>query len=92
MLTIRDKAHMILGISGIRLMFCPLIIPAVSGACVIGNFLIYRIPPARRAMDGEDRGFPGTEYETAQKALSKATWISLLVAVVAALIGIAISR
>jgi hypothetical protein len=74
------------------LMIFPLIIPAITGACVVGNFVIYRIGPARRAMEAEDQGFPGTDYATAQKALSKATWMSLSVALVLALIGIAISR
>jgi len=51
-------------------------------AALIGNFIIYRIPPARRAMDAEDRDHPGTDYATAQKALGQlalyATPITLL--------------
>jgi hypothetical protein len=73
-------------------MFAPLVVPAISAACVIGNFVIYRIPAARRAMDAEDQGFPGTEYVTAQQALSKATWIALSVALLLAVIGIVVSR
>ena len=74
------------------LMFVPLVVPSISFACVIGNFVIYRIPAARRAMDAEDQGFPGTDYATAQKALSKAAGISYLAAVLLALVGIIASR
>jgi len=62
------------------------------GACVIGNFLVYCIPPARRAMDAETRGFPGTDYSTAQKALSKLTGLSLSGALAPTLIGMVLLR
>ena len=74
------------------LIFALLVVPAISAACVIGNFVIYCIPAARRSMDAEDRGSPGTEFVTAQKALSKATWISSSVALLLAVIGIVVSR
>jgi hypothetical protein len=74
------------------LIFGPLVLPSISFACVIGNFVVFRIPAARRAMDAEDQGFPGTDYATAQKALSKAAWISFSAAVLLALIGIVASR
>jgi hypothetical protein len=73
------------------LMYFPLLLPAISGACVICNFLVYRIPAARLAMEAEDRGFPGTDYATAQAALSKATWATLVAALVLAGIGISLA-
>ena len=54
-----------------------LLFPALTTAAVVGNFLIYRIPAARRAMDAEDRAFPGTEYATAQKTLIGLTFKTL---------------
>jgi hypothetical protein len=68
------------------LVFAPLV-PALSGSMVIGNFAIYLIPPARRAMDAEDRSYPGTDYATAQKALSRLTLYSAPVALILTLLG-----
>lgn len=68
------------------LVFAPLV-PALSGSMVIGNFAIYLIPPARRAMDAEDRNYPGTDYATAQKALSRLTLYSAPVALILTLLG-----
>jgi hypothetical protein len=68
------------------LVFAPLF-PALSGSAVIGNFAIYLIPPARRAMDTEDRNYPGTDYATAQKALSRLTVYSAPAALILMLLG-----
>jgi hypothetical protein len=68
------------------LIFAPMV-PALSGSMVIGNFLIYLIPPARLAMDAEDRDYPCTDYATAQKAFSKLTLYTAPVAVVLVLAG-----
>ncbi len=68
------------------LLFAPAL-PALSGAMVISNFLIYRIPPARRAMEAEDRGHPGTDYATAQKALGQLTLYAGSVALLLLLAG-----
>jgi len=51
------------------------------------NFAICLIPPARRAMDTEDRGHPGTDYATAQKTLSQLTLYTAPFAVVLMLAG-----
>ncbi|MGB6633447.1 MAG: hypothetical protein WBE52_19560, partial [Terriglobales bacterium] len=62
-------------------------IPTLTGAMVIGNFLIYQIPSARRAMDVEDRGHPGTAYQTAQRALGQITLYGMPIAVILLLLG-----
>ena len=42
------------------------------------NYAIYLfIPPERRAMDAEDRAFPGTEYATQQQLLVRITLFTL---------------
>jgi hypothetical protein len=72
------------------LMTLPLVIAAIFPAFVVTNFLVYLIPPARRAMDNEDKAFPGTEYAASQKALIKLGAIVCVIAVALALIGAAI--
>ena len=62
--------------AGALYLFAPFV-PVVAGSMVLGNFFIYLIPPARRAMDNEDKAFPGTAYATAQRTLGKLTIISL---------------
>jgi hypothetical protein len=52
------------------ILFSPFL-TTLAAAAVIGNYFIYLIPAARRAMDAEDRAFPGTEYSTAQRELSR---------------------
>ncbi len=49
----------------------PSFIAAICPALLLTNFLVYLIPPARRAMDSEDRNFPGTAYDASQHALLK---------------------
>jgi len=47
-----------------------------SSSLVLANFLVYRIPPARRALDAEDHDVPGNDYNASQRALIKAgIWI-----------------
>ena len=46
-------------------------VAAVAPALLATNFLVYRIAPARRAMDVEDRGFSGVGYRSSQRALLK---------------------
>jgi hypothetical protein len=67
-------------------MFAPLI-PELAGSMVLANFVIYLIPPARRAMDNEDRAFPGTEYSTAQRTLGRITLLSLPPALLLSFLG-----
>ena len=51
--------------------------PVLILAAVLGNFLIYLIPPARKAMDAEDKAFPGTEYATAQRTLGRLALVTM---------------
>jgi len=51
--------------------FVPSLIASVIPAMFLTNVLVYLIPPARRAMDAEDRDFPGTGYAASQRALFK---------------------
>lgn len=62
-------------------------VPTMTGAMVFGNFLIYRIAPARRAMDTEDRDHPGTDYATARRALGRLTLYTVPVALLLILAG-----
>ena len=72
--------------AGALYMFAPFI-PELAGSMVLANFLIYLIPPARRAMDNEDRAFPGTEYSTAQRTLGRITLLSLPPALLLSFLG-----
>jgi hypothetical protein len=67
-------------------LFAPFI-PLLAAAMVIGNFLIYLIPPARRAMDNEDKDFPGTEYSTAQQTLVKLALVTLAPGLLLSFVG-----
>lgn len=49
----------------------PSFITALFPAFLLTNFFVYLIPAARRAMDLEDRGYPGTGYRSSQRALFK---------------------
>jgi hypothetical protein len=69
------------------LMLFPSFFAAVCPALVVSNFLVYLIPPARRAMDKEDRGFSGVDYVSSQSALIKVGAFILAAAVVLGLIG-----
>lgn len=59
------------------LVLMPSLLAAVAPAFLITNFLVYLVPPARRAMDAEDLAFPGTEYAASQSALFRmALWLT----------------
>ena len=55
------------------LVVVPAFFSAVGPALLLTNVVVYLIPPARRAMDIEDRDFPGTDYNSSQRVLSKLT-------------------
>jgi hypothetical protein len=58
--------------------YVPLLFATMVLAMVLINFAIYLfIPPARRAMDAEDKAFPGTEYATQQPLLVRVTLFAL---------------
>ncbi len=68
------------------ILFAPFV-PTMTAAMVIGNYFVYLIPVARRAMDAEDQAFPGTEYSTAQRELRRLTGFAAPVALVLSLLG-----
>jgi hypothetical protein len=68
------------------ILFSPFV-PTAAVAMVIGNYLIYLIPGARRAMDAEDRAFPGTDYLTAQRELARLARYSAPIALLLSLLG-----
>jgi hypothetical protein len=68
------------------ILFSPFL-TTLAAAMVFGNYLIYLIPAARRAMDAEDRAFPGTEYSTAQRELSRLAAYSAPVALMLLMLG-----
>ena len=70
-------------------MTLPFLVASIAPALVVTNFLIYLMPPARRAMNNEDRDFPGTGYASSQKALTKVGMIVFAIAAVLSLIGAA---
>ena len=70
------------------LLYFPLLISTPLPAAVLVNYAIYGlVTPARRAMDAEDRAFPGTEYATAQPQLVRLTLRVLPFAFALAVLG-----
>lgn len=58
-----------------------LLIGTIPLALVLINYFVYFcVPPARRAMDAEDKGFPGTEYSTQQPILLRLTFVAFPIA------------
>lgn len=53
------------------IIFIASFVAAVAPASLVTNFFVYLIPPARRAMEAEDRGFSGVDYSSSQRALLK---------------------
>jgi hypothetical protein len=68
--------------------YFPLLIGTLVPAMVLINYAIYLfLPPARRAMDAEDKAFPGTEYAVQQPLLVRITLFTLPVAFLLAVVG-----
>jgi hypothetical protein len=68
------------------ILFSPTI-PTMVVAMVLGNYLVYLVPPARQAMNAEDTAFPGTEYSTAQRELKRLAFYSAPIGIVFSLLG-----
>ena len=65
-----------------------LFVGAIAPAMVLVNYFIYYcVPPARRAIDAEDKAFPGTEYATQQPALVRISLITAPAAFLLAVVG-----
>jgi hypothetical protein len=54
---------------------------------LVNYFVYYSVPPARRAMDAEDKAFPGTEYSTQQPILLRLTFLGFPIAFALAVVG-----
>lgn len=68
--------------------YFPMLIATLLTSMVLINFAIYLfIPSARRAMDAEDKAFPGTEYAAQQPLLVRLTVIILPIAFLLAVAG-----
>jgi len=68
--------------------YVPLLFATMVLAMVLINYAIYLfISPARRAMDAEDKAFPGTEYATQQRLLVRITLFTLPPAFVLSVVG-----
>lgn len=65
-----------------------LLIGTIPLAMVLVNYFVYYcVPPARRAMDAEDKAFPGTEYSTQQPILLRLTFVAFPIAFVLAVVA-----
>ena len=70
------------------LVYFPLLITSIPLAMVLINYFVYYcVPPARRAMDAEDKAFPGTEYSTQQPILLRITLLTFPIAFTLAVVG-----
>jgi hypothetical protein len=68
--------------------YFPILIAAVPTAMALVNFLIYfLVPPARRAMDAEDKAVPGTEYAVQQPLMVKIALLMFPIALLLSVIG-----
>jgi hypothetical protein len=68
--------------------YFPWLLATIVLAMVLINYAIYLfIPPARRAMDAEDKAFPGTEYATQQPLLVRIALFTLPGAFLLSVIG-----
>lgn len=68
--------------------YFPLLLATIPTSMMLVNYFIYLfVPPARRAMDAEDKAVPGTEYSTQQPIMVRFTLIALPIAVICAVVG-----
>jgi len=68
--------------------YFPMLIATLLTSMVLINYAIYLfVQPARRAMDAEDRAFPGTEYSTQQPLMVRLMAVTLPIAFLLAVIG-----
>jgi len=70
------------------LAYLPLLLATIPTSMMLVNYFIYLfVPPARRAMDEEDKAVPGTEYATQQPIMVRLTCIALPIAIICAVVG-----
>jgi len=77
-------------VAGACVVFAPLV-ASIFIAFVGANFLVYQIPPARRAFDKESEAMPSIGYSVSQRALLKigvpTVIVTVVLLVIAAVIG-----
>jgi len=73
------------------LVLFPILFSTLCPALLLTNVLVYLVPPARRAMDAEDCGYPGTDYVSSQRALSKLGFWVCLACLPIALVGVLVA-
>ena len=69
------------------LMYVPPLFPSIGIGMITANLLIWCIPPARRALDHEDQGFPGTNFRSSNAGLFKGLVVLAIVTLPMALLG-----
>jgi hypothetical protein len=68
--------------------YFPMLIATLVTSMVLINYAIYLlVPPARRAMDAEDKAVPGTEYSTQQPLMMRLMAVTLPIAFLLAVVG-----
>lgn len=66
----------------------PLLLVTITPAMVLVNYFIYIfVPPARRAMDEEDKAYPGVDYATQQPLLVRISLATLPIGFALSVIG-----
>jgi hypothetical protein len=70
------------------LVYLPLLLGTIVPAMVLVNYFVYYcVPPARRAMNAEDKAFPGTEYSMQQPVLVRISMVTVPSAFLLAVVG-----
>jgi hypothetical protein len=67
------------------------VLAAVPLGMLVGNFLVWQIRPARRALDQEAASDPAVTYGASQSALRKVLFPAMAVAAAATALGILLS-
>ncbi len=63
------------------------VLAAVPLGMLVGNFLVWQVAPARRALNHEAESDPITSYSASQSALVRLALVGVAIAVVATAIG-----
>jgi hypothetical protein len=74
------------GIGAIMAAVAP-IFGAIPVSMLLGNFIVYLVPPARRVLDSEAGNVPGTSYRDSKKQLLKITYVLVPISYGVAFIG-----
>ena len=78
--------------AGLALALLPPLLPALSLGAAAANALLWRVPPARRAMEAEASAAPRADYPTAQRDLLRTAGRQLLLAGLVMLAGALLVR